>query len=308
MTMSGNDFRMYAGVDFSSEFLAHYGVGHLQGGNSGRYKWGSGKNPKQSSGKRVFVSGSSKTQDKESGYYRQKLPKAVRQELDTKMKNGNTILVGDAPGIDRQVQDYLKEKKYKNVEVYGPGSEDVRYQADKEWKKNLVDDPDHEKGSSEWLAAKDKAMSDAADEGIAVILDEGAKATRNNIARLMDDDKQVSVYELNKAHKMFDKWINDNGKQNIYITCKLAAIDEEYSKKADAIGAKVDARISQLLNKNPELGMLREGRDGYEYVHELVAATKDRKLKELVDKADEESFELDREWHMARVEAQKDRK
>lgn len=306
---NSNDFRLYQGMD-ASEFLAHYGVGHLQGGHSGRYKWGSGKNPKQreGSGKRVFVSGSSKTQDKESGYYRRKLPKAVRQELDAKMKNGDTILVGDAPGIDRQVQDYLKKKKYKNVEVYGPGSEDVRYQADKRWKTNLVDDPDHEQGSSEWLAAKDKAMSDTADEGIAVILDKGAKATRNNIARLMDDDKQVSVYELNKVHKMFDKWINDNGKQNIYITCKLAAIDEEYSKKADAIGAKVDARVSQLLNKNPELGMLREGRDGYEYVHELVAATKDRKLKELVDKADEESFELDREWHMARVEAQKDRK
>ena len=40
------DFREYAGID-ASAFLIHYGVGHLQGGNSGRYKWGSGKNPMQ---------------------------------------------------------------------------------------------------------------------------------------------------------------------------------------------------------------------------------------------------------------------
>lgn len=306
--MNGNDWRMYAGVDFSAEFLAHYGVGHDKGGHSGRYPWGSGKNPKQSSGKRVFVSGSSKTQDKESFYYRRKLPKAVRQELDAKMKNGDTILVGDAPGIDRQVQDYLKKKRYKNVEVYGPGSEDVRYQADKEWKKNLVDDPDHEQGSSEWLAAKDKAMSDAADEGIAVILDEGAKATRNNIARLMESNKEVSVYELNKANRMFDKWLNNNGKQSIYTTYKLASIDKYYYEKIEAINAPVEARISQLLKKNPELNKLSEGRDGYEYVQELVKVSKDKKLKELVDKADEENFALDREWNIARVEAQKNRK
>lgn len=38
------DFRTYQGVDFSSGFLVHYGVGHLQGGHSGRWPWGSGEN------------------------------------------------------------------------------------------------------------------------------------------------------------------------------------------------------------------------------------------------------------------------
>lgn len=41
-----NDFREYQGVDFSQEFLAHYGKGHLQGGHSGRYPWGSTNNVK----------------------------------------------------------------------------------------------------------------------------------------------------------------------------------------------------------------------------------------------------------------------
>jgi hypothetical protein len=29
------------------EFIKHYGVGHLDGGHSGRYEWGSGKDPYQ---------------------------------------------------------------------------------------------------------------------------------------------------------------------------------------------------------------------------------------------------------------------
>lgn len=41
------DFREYQGIDFSSMFLVHYGVGHDKGGNSGRYKWGSGDRPYQ---------------------------------------------------------------------------------------------------------------------------------------------------------------------------------------------------------------------------------------------------------------------
>lgn len=37
--------RVYVGALLSEESLAHYGVGHLQGGHSGRYPWGSGKRP-----------------------------------------------------------------------------------------------------------------------------------------------------------------------------------------------------------------------------------------------------------------------
>lgn len=32
----------------NEEFIAHHGVGHLDGGNSGRYPWGSGEDPYQS--------------------------------------------------------------------------------------------------------------------------------------------------------------------------------------------------------------------------------------------------------------------
>ena len=168
--------------------------------------------------KTVFVSGSSKTQDEASGYYRKELPKDIQKQLDDHMRKGNRIIVGDAPGIDRQVQDYLNSKKYKNVEVYGPGKQ-VRYSANPKWKTNPIDDPDHEPGSKEWLAKKDIAMTEAADEGLAIVLDEGAKATRKNVQRLSDSGKDVKVFSLNQDGS--DSWEDDwDRKWNTSYTSK----------------------------------------------------------------------------------------
>ena len=154
------------------------------------------------SGKTTFISGSSKTQDKTSPYYQRKLSRKLRKEIKKEMKSGNKIIVGDAPGIDRQVQDYLKKKRYKNVEVYSPGKQS-RYLADKKWKNHLIDDPKHAPMSPQWLAKKDKAMSKVADKGIAVILDQGSLATRNNIKRLQKANKEVSIYQINPKKKWF---------------------------------------------------------------------------------------------------------
>lgn len=159
-------------------------------------------------GKTTFVSGSSKTQTKDSPFYRRKLPKEIRSQLNSRMKRGDRIIVGEAPGIDRQTQDYLKKKGYKNVEVYTSANE-PRYLANKKWKVNKVDASKYEEGSKEWLAEKDKAMTKSADEGIAVILDNGAKATRKNIDRLIEQNKDVYVYSLSESGKKMDKVIKD---------------------------------------------------------------------------------------------------
>ena len=169
--------------DFYNDYICHFNPNHDP--RSGQFTTGT-----------TFVSGSSKTQDKSSPYYHRKLTRNIRKELDSEMKAGNKIIVGDAPGIDRQVQDYLKKKKYKKVEVYSPGKRS-RYLADKSWKNHLIDDPKHKPMSPEWLANKDKAMAKAADKGIAVILDQGSGATRNNIKRLQDSNKDISVYQIN---------------------------------------------------------------------------------------------------------------
>lgn len=178
----------------------------------------------------VFVSGSSKTQDPNSEYYRKDLPEPVRKELDRYMKEGERVIVGDAPGIDRQVQNYLKEKNYDNVKVFGPGTE-LRYLADKGWKSMTVDDPDNEPGSPQWLAKKDEYMSQLANKAMAVVLDEGSKATKRNIKRYLSEGiDDVSVYELNKSSSKLDRWLDDNGKKTIAETIDDLDMSENLKK------------------------------------------------------------------------------
>lgn len=165
--------------------------------------------------KSVFISGSSKTQFDDNPYYRKKLPKQITDEIDKYVKDKKKILVGDAPGIDRQVQDYLNKIGYDDVEIYGPGK-NVRYSANMNWKQNPIDAPEFEEMSPEWLRKKDIAMTNNADEGLAVILDQGAQATRNNITRLLDQNKNVKVYELNNFGDSWDRWLDDKEIQEVF--------------------------------------------------------------------------------------------
>ena len=181
-------------IENGPSFLMHYNHNHDKLGRFARST--------------LFVSGSSKTQNKDSEYYRRKLPKQVRKELKEAMRNGDKIIVGDAPGVDRQVQDYLKVKGYKDVEIYGPGKQ-VRYSANPDWKTNAIDSK-HPECSKEWLAEKDKVMAKRADKGIAVILDEGSRATRNNIDRLSSEGKDVSVFQLSSEGKKQDRKVTDD--------------------------------------------------------------------------------------------------
>lgn len=169
----------------SQDFLLHYGIKGMH--------WGIRKTPKQSN-EVLFISGSSKTQDKQSPYYQRKLPKKVRKIIKQSIKSKDTIVVGDAPGIDRQTQNYLKKKHYKNVEIYGPGV--IRYSANKQWKAHSISDNLHKPDSEELRKKKDQAMTNRATKGLAVILDNGSKATRKNIERLSSQNKQTQVYEL----------------------------------------------------------------------------------------------------------------
>lgn len=216
-------------IENSPSFLMHYNHNHDP--KTGRFT------------NSLFVSGSSKTQDKNSGYYRKKLPKEVRRKLKESMRAGDRIIVGDAPGIDRQVQDYLKKKRYKNVEVYGPGKE-VRYAASDKWKTNPVDAPEFKEGSKEWLAKKDVAMTDAATKGLAIVLDEGSTATKNNVVRLKNQGKDVEVFELSKKGNLFDDWDTYSDAKKIFDSLsskdkKNLTSNDEYSKSPMLVSRKV---------------------------------------------------------------------
>lgn len=183
----------------NTKYLMHHGVLGMRWGVR-RYQNYDGTRIQNGT---VFVSGSSKTQTKDSPYYRKTLPRDVQKSLDGYIRDNKKIIVGDAPGIDRQVQDYLSSKNYSNVEVYGPGKQ-VRYSANDSWKNNPIDS-NYEEGSKEWLAQKDIVMSEIATEGLTVVLPEGSKATRKNIERLIAENKDVKIYELN-IDSTKDRW------------------------------------------------------------------------------------------------------
>ena len=142
---------------------------------------------------------------KDSPYYRKKLPKEVRREIDQIIKSNKKILIGDAPGIDRQVQNYLNKKGYSNVEVYGPGKK-VRYSANPNWKTRPIESGKYKPDTDEWRAEKDIVMSKLADEGLAIVLENGgAGATRDNVKRMVNQMKDVKIFELSVDK---DKWID----------------------------------------------------------------------------------------------------
>lgn len=193
-------------------FLMHHGV---QGQKWGVRRYQNKDGTRTPEGKRhrrgeknVFISGSVKTTDSTSPYYRKKLPSEVRKAIDGYMSKGNKILVGEAPGVDSQVQDYLKKHNYDKVSVY-TSYDNPRYKADDKWETVNVDSKGYEAGTPEFLREKDIAMTKDADEGLSVILENGgAGATRNNIRRLIEQNKNVSVYKLNSDSKT-DDWVSD---------------------------------------------------------------------------------------------------
>lgn len=213
-----NDFRNY---------LAHHGV-------KGQ-RWGIKNGPPYpigSSPRKVFISGTSKIKLKDSGYYRKSLPKEITSKIDSYMKDNNHILIGDAPGIDTEVQKYLAKKGYRNVTVYTISEGKPRAYWDDGhlgWGIKNV------KGTEQ--VDKDKAMSEDAHTGFAVILEDGAKATRNNVERMRKDNKDVEVVQLNKDGSTSEIFSKDVDKANdIYKT--LPDLQKYYVNPQDDNGSK----------------------------------------------------------------------
>src|SRR5712692_1171667 len=111
----------------------------------------------------IFVSGSRSIKT---------LPTEARDSLDRYIRDGNPILVGDAPGADALVQRYLSDRSYQKVSVCHVGNAA---------RNNLGFDTIRVDGNKQ--VDKDAYMAEHADHGLA-IWDGKSPGTAKNIARL----------------------------------------------------------------------------------------------------------------------------
>jgi len=134
------------------------------------------------------------------------LPKLVCKKLDNIMERNYSILIGDANGVDKMIQNYLFNHSYKKVTVYHSG-EHIRNKTDREWNSKHISIDDKKKlNGRELQSLKDTIMAEQADTGYMIWSDIyinkrfGNKCVSNgtmaNILNLLSDNKPVIVYYI----------------------------------------------------------------------------------------------------------------
>ncbi|WP_425150934.1 hypothetical protein [Candidatus Binatus sp.] len=135
---------------------------------------------------KVFIAGSRKIS---------KLSVEVRQRLDEIVAKSLPVVIGDASGVDKSVQQYLHAKGYRAVEVFCSGTR---------CRNNVGDWPTVEvavnssRRDFDFYATKDVRMSDEASFGL-MIWDGESAGTLMNVLRLINRNKSVVVFEAPKG-------------------------------------------------------------------------------------------------------------
>ena len=141
------------------------------------------------------------------------IPNEVIKSVDVSMDKNYVILVGDAKGVDKNIQDLLKINNYSNVNIYHIGNK-PRNLADKNWKqfKVIIDESNPKlfkdgKFTRSAQMIKDKRMVSEADFGLVIWQDvstnrfgnvQVSKGSLNNIYNLLKMGKPVGLYFVPK--------------------------------------------------------------------------------------------------------------
>lgn len=131
----------------------------------------------------VFIGGSRRVS---------RLAPAVRKRLDTIMQKGFPVIVGDANGADKAVQQYLCDNGYEHVQVFCSGTacrNNVGH-----WPTRQIEAGTRDRGFR-FYAAKDRAMTREADFGL-MIWDGKSTGTLLNVLRMLGQRKKVVLYNV----------------------------------------------------------------------------------------------------------------
>jgi len=138
--------------------------------------------------KTVFISGSRSISH---------IPNICLKRLDNIMNSGYNIIIGDAAGIDTQVQSFLNSEHYRSVKVFCSG-QNCRNNIGRWETVNVIPTSDLDKRG--FYTVKDKQMAKVADVGF-VIWDGMSQGTYSNIEEMITYGKPVLVY--NKLNSGF---------------------------------------------------------------------------------------------------------
>lgn len=131
--------------------------------------------------KKVFIGGSRTLS---------RLNRKVTQTLDSLIEKGFTILIGDANGADKTVQNYLASNKYNNVIIYCMQNRCRNNLGS--WQMRHIETSLKNNGY-QFYSIKDFEMAKEADYGF-MLWDSKSKGTLNNIINLIKELKPVVVY------------------------------------------------------------------------------------------------------------------
>jgi hypothetical protein len=146
-----------------------------------------------------------------------KLNDAIRGELDNLIGRGCHILIGDATGADRAVQQYFSERGYRNVTVF---CADACRNNVGGWPWRTVPAGSARRDFS-YYAAKDVVMAREAKCGV-MLWDGRSKGTLHNILNLTRAGKKTLVYLA--PDKSFYKLAGAPDLQTLLARCDPRAI------------------------------------------------------------------------------------
>lgn len=121
------------------------------------------------------------------------LPQKVQLKLNSICNKNYYIIVGDANGVDKQVQQYFYNCKYNNIKIFASNGKARNNIGN--WTIQNVEVPTKLKGF-DFYKQKDLAMAKEADIGF-MIWNEKSRGTLNNIINLLKLNKEVIVYLKN---------------------------------------------------------------------------------------------------------------
>lgn len=168
----------------------------------------------------------------------------VISKLNSIIKKKYKVLIGDANGIDKTIQNYFLNRKYENVEIFSVNEFRNNLGG---WKSNIIKVETKVK-NREYYAIKDRKMAEIADVGF-MIWNKKSQGTLNNILNLLILEKKVCLFIHQESKLVLLKEVKDL--ENIIITENSIELMKLYLKSLENI--KKNYKENEVCQKKEEV-------------------------------------------------------